>query len=109
MLLSRARRRGFSLLELMAVTAVLGVVAAIVVSRLSAGSTASKRGACETQQGNIEVQAEIWRHNTGAWPAADLANIGGNVGYFPAGVPTCPVEGTAYTIDSAGRVVGHAH
>jgi hypothetical protein len=51
----------------------------------------------------------LWRHNTGAWPAANLSDIGANVTYFPNSVPACPFDGTAYTIDATGRVVGHSH
>ncbi len=104
-----ARPTGFSLMELLAVVAVLGVVAAIVVPRLTGGSDASKKAACDTLQGNIEIQAEIWRHNTGSWPAATLSDVGSDVKYFPEGVPVCPADGTNYTIDSSGRVVGHNH
>jgi len=105
----RPRRHGFSLLELLAVVAVLAVVAAIALPRLTGGGATSTKAACETHQGNIEIQCELWRHNTGAWPAANLSNIGADVSYFPEGVPVCPVDGTAYTIDSTGRAVGHNH
>jgi general secretion pathway protein G len=100
---------GFSLLEMLAVAAVLGIVAMVIVPRLTGGSGASRKAACGTHRGNIEVQAELWRHNTGAWPAANLSDVGANLNYFPSGVPTCPVDGTAFTINSAGRVVGHNH
>ena len=102
------RRAAFSLTELMAVVAIIAVVAAIIVVRATGGSASSKSAACESIQGDIEIQAEIWRHNTGSWPA-NLSDIGADVNYFPTGVPACPVDGTTYTIDSAGRVVGHAH
>jgi prepilin-type N-terminal cleavage/methylation domain-containing protein len=102
-------RRGFSLMELLAVAAVLGIVAGIIVPRLTASSAASHKAACEAHQGDIEIQAELWRHHTGAWPAANLSDIGANLSHFPAGLPVCPADGTIYTIDSTGRVVGHNH
>ena len=61
-------------------------------------------------EAEIEIQAELWRHNTGNWPAANLATIGADVSYFPGGLPTCPVDESAYTIDtSTGLVIGHNH
>ena len=104
-----SRYLAFSLMELMAVIAVLAVVAGIILPRLTTGTNTSKKAACEAIQGDIEVQSELWRHNTGAWPATNLSNIGADVNYFPEGVPACPYDGTAYTIDATGRVVGHNH
>jgi general secretion pathway protein G len=103
------RNRGFTLTELMAVLAVLGLIAAIVMAKATGGSAAAKSGACQAFKGDIEVQCEVWMHNTGSWPATNLSNIGGDVNYFPAGLPTCPVDGSAYTINTSGRVVGHNH
>jgi general secretion pathway protein G len=102
-------RSAFSLTELMATLAIIGVAATVIVVRSTAGASSSKVAACQSCKGDIEVQAELWRHNTGSWPATNLANIGGDLNYFPAGLPTCPVDGSTYAIDSAGRVVGHNH
>ncbi len=101
---------GFSLLELIAAIAILGIVAAVIVSRVVGSNDAADIAACYVFKGDIEIQAEVWNHNTGTWPAANLAIIGANLYYFPEGLPICPVDGTAYTIDTAtGRVIGHNH
>ncbi len=100
----------FSLLELLAVVTILGIIAAVILPRASGGHDESKRQACFVNQGDIEIQAEIWMHNTESWPAATLSDIGADTGYFPEGIPTCPVDGTAYTIDpNTGLVIGHNH
>lgn len=104
------QQTGFSLLELMAVVAILGVLAGVVIARVAGSDDTADISACHVYKGDIEVQAELWNHNTGSWPAANLATIGADVNYFPEGLPTCPVDGTTYTIDAAtGRVVGHTH
>jgi hypothetical protein len=36
----------------------------------------------------------------GAWPALDLTDIGADVNYFPGGLPTNPVDGSAYTVNA---------
>jgi general secretion pathway protein G len=107
--IARKRACGFTLLELLAALAIIAILAMLGRSNATSGQSAAKSAACKAHKGNIEIQAELWRHQNGSWPATNLANIGGNVSYFPTGIPTCPVDGTAYTIDSTGRVVGHAH
>ena len=103
-------RQGFSLLELTVVVALLGMLATLVLTRVSNQSDASKVSANNVNKGDIEIQAELWLHNTGSWPASDLSDIGADVNYFPGGVPLCPVDGTPYTIDAnTGLVVGHNH
>jgi prepilin-type N-terminal cleavage/methylation domain-containing protein len=106
-----ARNRfGFSLTELFAVAAILGVLAALIVPRVIGHHDTSKRAACYANQGEIEMQAKLFYRNAGAYPAADLSNISGNAAYFPSGLPLCPVDGTPYTIDtSSGLVTGHTH
>ena len=105
----RCHRRGFSLLELLAVVSMLGVIAMLIIPRLSGPSDSAKSAACHGYQGEIEIQAEMWFQDTGSWPATNLADVGANTSYFPEGVPQCPVDGSPYTIDATGRVVGHSH
>src|SRR5690606_37924678 len=100
----------FSLVKLLGVLAIVALLAAIVVPRLGDSNERSQIAACEAHKGNIEIQAELWLHETGAWPASDLAVIGADPNHFPEGLPVCPVDGAAYTIDPAtGRVSGHSH
>jgi general secretion pathway protein G len=107
---TKLRLTAFSLVELMGVLAILGLLAAIILPRVSGGDEQSRIAACKTHKGNIEVQAELWLHDAGSWPMANLSNIGSDVVYFPEGLPVCPVDGSSYTIDAAtGRVSGHTH
>jgi len=104
------RRSALSLPELMAVLAILAVLAAFVIPRVASHYDDARRNACHASRGEIELQTQLWRRNTGSFPAADLSDIGGNTAYFPEGLPVCPVDGTTYTIDtSTGIVNGHDH
>lgn len=103
-------RRGALLIELIAVVAILGIIAALIVPRMAAQRTAGNRTSCFNQKAEIELQVRLWQRNNGSFPTANLSNIGGNTAYFPSGVPTCPVDGTTYTINTTtGRVTGHTH
>ena len=100
----------FSLTELMAVMVILGVLAALIVPRVSNHQDTSKRAACYANQGDIELQVKLWKRVNGTYPAANLSDIGANTTYFPSSVPVCPVDGTAYTINTTtGLVIGHTH
>ena len=102
-------RKALSLLELLAVVTIIGVLATIVLPRMSGALDNGKATSCHVQQGEIELQCQLWYRVNGSWPATNLVTIGANTDYFPEGVPSCPVDGTTYTIDSSGKVVGHSH
>ncbi len=101
---------GLTLLQLIMVLSILGVISGIVLSRVSYKSSDVKKNTCYVNKGQIEVQVQVWYRNKGSWPANNLSDIGANTTYFPAGSPVCPVDGSAYTLDSSThRVVGHTH
>lgn len=102
-------RGAYSLLEILAVVTVLGLISAIAVVRFSSATQDAERNACYVNRGEIELQVQLWRRNEGAWPA-DLSTMGSNPQYFPGGIPTCPYDGTTYSIDpTTHRVIGHVH
>jgi prepilin-type N-terminal cleavage/methylation domain-containing protein len=102
--------RAFSLTELIAVVAILSVLAALIVPRVTGYADGSKHASCHANQGDIELQVKLWRRIHGTYPAANLSNIAANPDYFPSGLPTCPVDGSSYSIDTTtGLVIGHTH
>jgi prepilin-type N-terminal cleavage/methylation domain-containing protein len=108
--IERSRRAGLSLLELVAAITILGILASLVLPRFGASTARAKREMCHTNKLNIEVQTQLWFRSQNAWPSADLSDVGADPRFFPEAIPVCPVDGSAYTIDSAtGRVVGHEH
>ena len=103
-------RRGFSLLELTMVIMLLAILAWVALPRLLGNSLDTKKNTCYMNVRDIEVQAELWYRDNGTWPAVNLSDIGVDGGYFPDGLPNCPVDGTAYTLDgTTHRVSGHSH
>lgn len=72
------RRRGFSLLELIAVVTILGIIAAVVIPRISSSSSTAKMKA--DQQTAAELRSAVERHyfEDGAFPTnyAELVTDG---------------------------------
>jgi len=102
-------RPAFSLLELLAVVTILGIIAALIVPRVTSGTDTAKVKTCVHNRTEINITVEQYHLQTGNWPANDLSDIGANGNYFPEGVHTCPVTGVPYRIDpTTHRVVGHA-
>src|SRR6188472_1065563 len=101
MMRRRFKRRGFSLLELLAVVTILGIIAVVVIPRISVSSTTAKANANNQNKSEINGAVERWYFNNSAWPANNLSDIGADTNYFPNGVPTNPVDGSAYTLNAA--------
>jgi prepilin-type N-terminal cleavage/methylation domain-containing protein len=109
-LIGRGKASAFSLTELIAAVAILGVLAMLIVPRVIGHQSTSNKSACYANQGDIELQVKLWKRANGTMPAANLSDIGASATYFPGGLPVCPVDGTAYTINTTtGLVNGHTH
>lgn len=96
----RIKRRGFSLLELLAVVTILGIIAVVVIPRISVSSSTAKTNASGQNKAEINSAVERWYFEKGTWPANDLSDIAADASYFPAGVPVNPVDSSAYTLNA---------
>jgi len=94
------KRRGFSLLELLAVVTILGIIAVVVIPRISVSSSTAKNNANSQNKAEINSAVERWYFEKGTWPANNLSDIGVDSNYFPNGVPTNPVDGSAYSLNA---------
>ena len=99
-------RRGFSLLELLAVVTILGIIAVVVIPRISSSSTTAKENSCFQNKSEVNSAVERYFFTNGSLPGSvDDVNT---TTYFPDGIPSCPVSGSAYTLDATTkRVSGH--
>jgi prepilin-type N-terminal cleavage/methylation domain-containing protein len=92
--------RGFSLLELLAVVTILGIIAAVIVPRISVSSSTAKQKVRDHHKATINAAVERFYIDNGTWPANDLSDISANVTYFPDGIPVNPVDGSAFTLNA---------
>ena len=98
---SSKKRRGFSLLELLAVVTILGIIAVVVIPRITMSATTARQNADLQNRAEINSAVERWFFTNGTWPANDLSDIGADANYFPEGIPTNPVTpATPYTLDA---------
>ncbi len=96
---SNSKRRAFSLLELLAVVTILGIIAAIVVPRITTSSDLAKQKANEHNKATINAAVERYYINENTWPADNLSDIGTDPDYFPDGLPTNPTDNSPYTLN----------
>src|SRR5215210_9164117 len=94
------KRAGFSLMELLAVVTILGIIAAIIVPRVAVSSDTAKAKVNLHNKATINAAVERWYVEKSAWPANNLSDIGADANYFPDGLPTNPVDGSAYTLNA---------
>jgi general secretion pathway protein G len=93
-------RFGFSLMELLAVVTILGIIAAIIVPRVTISSDTAKQKVNSHNKATINAAVERWYIEKGAWPVANMSDIGADTNYFPDGIPTNPTNGAPYTLNA---------
>ncbi len=101
----RSRKFGFSLMELLAVVTILGIIAAIIVPRISTSSDTAKQKVRNHHAATINAAVERWYIDKNSWPADNLTDIGADVNYFPEGLPLNPFEGGAYALNTTTKRV----
>ena len=96
-------------MELLAVVTILGIIAALLLPRVTLSQDSAKEACCLHNRTEIDITVERYYIHTGDWPDDDLSDIGTDPDYFPDGVPSCPVSGDPYQLDPAThRVLGHS-
>jgi general secretion pathway protein G len=99
-------RRGLSLLEVMFVVVLVAIVASLIMTRVADSTDSAKCRSCLHNRAELNAAIERYGVESGSYPS-NLSDL--NVpAYFPAGIPTCPVSGAAYSMNTTThRIEGH--
>lgn len=99
-----ADRRGFTLVEMLIVLAIIGILAAVAVPNLTKATQRAKERACEANIKAIEAAVAMYAadKNGSLPPAQDFLTELVNEGYLKQ-EPKCPLGGT-YSLDTNGFV-----
>ncbi len=92
--------RAFSLLELIAVIAILGTLALILVPRVTTSAGKAKTSVDKMNRAEINAAVERYYIDKGVWPANNLSDISADTDYFPEGIPVNPTNGAAYVLNA---------
>ena len=90
----RRSQRGFTLIEIMIVVAIIGMLMMIAVPNVVKARKSSQANACMANMKNIDSTIELYKMEQRANPSDLNALV--SAGYFKQ-VPTCPAGGT-YTM-----------
>jgi len=104
--MTKKTRKGFNILEIILVIALVAAIVVIVVPRIQRANFLSRQNTCFANVKRIDKQVELWQSMRGSLPAT-IALIAADPGFFPEGIPACPVSASAYFLDADFRVAQH--
>ena len=100
------KSKGFTLVEVLLVIIIVGILAAIVIPRISYSKITAQNEACKATVSGLNSQLELYNMQEGTYPA-DIASLEPN---YVDSVPATCERGTAYVYNTTThRVNKHTH
>lgn len=97
------RGKGFTLVEVLLVIVILGILAAVVIPRITYSRTQAQTAACDANVAALNSQIELYHAQEGGWPTA-IADL---VPDYIDAAPTCPFAVAYVYSATTHRVAKH--
>ena len=99
----RLNKKGFTLVEIMIVVAIIGLLAAIAIPNFVKARETAQRNACINNLRLIDASKEQYALEYNLTTGSTIPNSTNLADYFKGNVfPTCPSGNSAYTVNAVG-------
>ncbi len=98
------KRKGFMLIELIIVIAIVGILAAVAVPNLVGMTNEAKVAKIQADLSTIGTAAEVYYVKNGKYPASLSDLVGDNDNAYLKNLPDPPDKESAYTLGNKGEV-----